>query len=395
MSNSGEGYVLARGGDEALRRGEFSTACDQFRRAATANPSDINAWLGLATAAQAIKNFPDAFAAIDRVLALAPRSSRALIVKADLYAATGDARAASTHYTAAIKNAPAPERLPPDQQKEIHRAQQMCAHYAREYEIFLREKLSAVGFDPLHSSARFAQSLDLMTGRKQIYLQQPTQYYFPELPQIQFYDCAHFPWLSVVENATDDIAMELQNVLKNADAFRPYVEGESDRPRRSDDRMTDNPDWTAFYLWRDGKIVEEHAARCPKTMRALEQVPLCMVPGRAPSVLFSQLRAGARIPPHTGNFNARLICHLPLIVPDHCGFRVGNDVRAWKKGKAWAFDDTIEHEAWNDSRETRVILLFEIWRPELNEEERRLVSALVQALGADKIVASSSLATIR
>ena len=75
--------------------------------------------------------------------------------------------------------------------------------------------------------------------------------------------------------------------------------------------------------------------------------------------------------------------------------RVGASARSFRKGEAWVFDDSIEHEAWNDSRETRIILLFEIWRPELNDEERRLVSALVQALGADNIVASSSLATIR
>jgi aspartyl/asparaginyl beta-hydroxylase (cupin superfamily) len=381
VSNSAEGYALARAADEASRRGEFSTACDQFRRAVAANPSDINAWMGFAIAARAIGNFPDAFAAIDRVLTLAPRSSRALIVKADLYAAIGDARAASAHYTAAIRNAPAPERLPPDQQNELRRAQQMREHYAREYETALRDRLSAAGFDPPHSSARFAQSLDLMLGRKQIYLQQPRQYYFPELPQIQFYNSDRFPWLDAVEGATDDILTELKDVLKNASAFQPYVEEQTDRPRRSDDSMTNNPDWTAFYLWQDGQIVEENAARCPKTMRALEQVPLCTVPGRTPSVLFSQLRAGARIPPHTGYINARLICHLPLIAPDHCGFRVGNEVRAWEKGKAWVFDDTIEHEAWNHSRETRVILLFDIWRPELSEEECALVSALMQAVG--------------
>jgi aspartyl/asparaginyl beta-hydroxylase (cupin superfamily) len=80
--------------------------------------------------------------------------------------------------------------------------------------------------------------------------------------------------------------------------------------------------------------------------------------------------------------NARLICHLPLIVPAGCEFRVGNDVRQWVEGKAWVFDDTIEHEAWNRSEHDRYILLFDIWRPELGEEERAAVGALCEAIDA-------------
>ncbi|MGH8196396.1 MAG: aspartyl/asparaginyl beta-hydroxylase domain-containing protein [Woeseiaceae bacterium] len=84
--------------------------------------------------------------------------------------------------------------------------------------------------------------------------------------------------------------------------------------------------------------------------------------------------------PHNGFLNSRLICHLPLIVPPGCHFRVGNEERRWERGKAWVFDDTIEHEAWNSSDETRVILIFDIWRPELSDEERNLVTALMQAV---------------
>jgi aspartate beta-hydroxylase len=109
-------------------------------------------------------------------------------------------------------------------------------------------------------------------------------------------------------------------------------------------------------------------------------IPLAVVKNRSPSVLFSLLRPGARIPPHTGLVNTRLICHLPLLVPPACGFRVGNDIRAPVEGKAWVFDDTIEHEAWNDSGRTRVILLFETWRPELSDEERALVSTMFSAI---------------
>jgi aspartyl/asparaginyl beta-hydroxylase (cupin superfamily) len=92
------------------------------------------------------------------------------------------------------------------------------------------------------------------------------------------------------------------------------------------------------------------------------------------------MTAGARIPPHHGFVNTRLICHLPLVVPEGCELRVGGEMRAWREGEALIFDDTIEHEAWNRSAETRVVLLFDIWRPELSEEERGLVTAMFNAV---------------
>ena len=79
--------------------------------------------------------------------------------------------------------------------------------------------------------------------------------------------------------------------------------------------------------------------------------------------LFSVLEPGTHIPPHNGMLNTRLICHLPLIVPPGCRLRVGSETRTVEAGKTMIFDDSMEHEAWNDSGETRVVLLFEIWRP--------------------------------
>ncbi|MGB9110872.1 MAG: aspartyl/asparaginyl beta-hydroxylase domain-containing protein, partial [Telluria sp.] len=83
-----------------------------------------------------------------------------------------------------------------------------------------------------------------------------------------------------------------------------------------------------------------------------------------------------------GVSNVRLVVHLPLVVPPGCGFRVGNDVRQWEEGKAWVFDDTIEHEAWNDSERQRAILMFDIWHPQLTGPERALVTGLSAGMRA-------------
>ncbi|MGH8261908.1 MAG: aspartyl/asparaginyl beta-hydroxylase domain-containing protein, partial [Steroidobacteraceae bacterium] len=222
--------------------------------------------------------------------------------------------------------------------------------------------------------------LALLTGKKQPYIQQPRAYYFPELPQIQFFPRAKFPWLNAVEAATDAICSELEQILQRPEAFVPYLQSVPNTPTRPDAALVNSLDWSAFFLWKNGAVLEENAARCPRTMVALEQVPLTRIKGRAPSILFSLLKPGTRIAPHTGFINARLICHLPLIVPPRCGFRVGNEVREWVKGTAWVFDDTIEHEAWNDSDQTRVVLIFDVWRPELTSEERGLIEALMGAV---------------
>lgn len=373
---------LAQSGVEALRRGDSRKALESFERIVAAGQADASVYLGLAYACHRLEDSASAHAAVDKALAVEPRNLRALIFKADLLAGMGDARAAASFYRTAIKSAPPAEQLPEDLLDELRRGQDMCERYAAQFETFLRNRLVGQGLDEHRSSRRFMQSLDLLAGTKKIYFQEPRYYFFPELPQIQFYDRHEFQWLDRVEAATAEIRAELIEILKDASAFKPYVQGDPSRPRKEQDGMLNNLDWSAFYLWKNGEIVPENAARCPKTLGALADAPLTQVTNRSPSILFSLLRPGARIPPHSGMVNTRLICHLPLIVPGDCSFRVGNETRAWVEGKAWVFDDTIEHEAWNRSDWTRVILLFEIWRPELTAEERLLVSSMFEAIDA-------------
>jgi hypothetical protein len=369
--------LLVQQAIEGLRRGDPATARDRFQQVIATGVADASVWLGLALALRGLNDKPASLVAIDQALGLEPRNLRARVMKADHFAEAGDNRAAAAFYAAVVRAAPPPEQLSPELRGEVARARVMSQRYADDYEAFLREKLARQGAS---ADSRFGQALDLLFGRKQIYLQQPKVFYFPELPQIQFYDRALFPWMDALEAATDAIRDELMAVMQDQGAFRPYLESPSDRPAQDPHGMLDNPDWGAFYLWKDGQPVADNIARCPATMAALEGAPLGMIKGRTPSVLFSLLRPGAAIPPHHGFVNTRLICHLPLIVPDGCAFRVGNDTRPWREGEAWAFDDTIEHEAWNRSDQTRVILLFDIWRPELTGEERAQVAAMFEAI---------------
>lgn len=318
----------------------------------------------------------------DARLAVDPRDLGALIARGDAMSALGDDRGAGAVYSLALRSAGDGRGLPPEMIGELRRVQAAAQDQSRRFERHLTESLAVAGFDPARSSDRFGLSLDLMAGRKQLYLSEPLFYLFPGLPQIQYQPRDTLPWLEEVEAAAPAIRAELDALLAEPALFRPYVERRADRPNGDTSGMLDNPDWSAIFLWKDGVEQPDIARRCPRTMQALASVPLCRVPGRTPSILFSKLGAGARIPPHHGLINARLICHLPLIAPPGSRFRVGNDIREWKEGQAWAFDDTVEHEARNDSGHDRTILIFDAWKPEVSEEERALVAAMFEAIDA-------------
>jgi aspartyl/asparaginyl beta-hydroxylase (cupin superfamily) len=253
---------------------------------------------------------------------------------------------------------------------------------ATQYGQRLLEQMDATlmgnGLPPGPRSARFQQSLEIRAGTKQIYFQEPTGYFFPGLPQVQYYEREALAWTRLVEAHTDAIRAELQAVMAaGMEDFRPYMHSGLHGQQNVNAALIDSYDWSTLFLVENGFRFDDLIARCPRTWEAVHAAPLCSIPGNGPTVMFSLLKAGARIAPHSGMFNTRLTCHLPLIVPPGCGFRVGNEVREWREGELLVFDDSVEHEAWNEGLQDRVVLIFDIWRPELSEQERKEVAALL------------------
>jgi aspartate beta-hydroxylase len=367
-------------GFDALWRGDFPTARDCFTRAIESSRAEANAWYGLSVVHRKIGTPAEEHAALDNVIGIDPRHIPALIAKGDLYARAGDLPSATSYFHAVLKLGAAMPSPPAELRQEMQRIDALCKRFEQEYEAHLLAAVTKAGAgEP--GSERFTQAIDLLLGKRQIYFQQPKHFFFPELPQIQFYDRRMFPWAPSLESKTDAIRAELRAVLAaGAPSFEPYVQPEADRPNFNTKGLLNNADWSACYLIRNGTEVAEMATRCPLTMAALREIPLCRIEGRTPSVIFSALRPGARIPPHNGYTNIRLICHLPLIVPGNCALRVGNETRPPREGELVVFDDSIEHEAWNNSNELRVILLFDIWRPELSLRERAQVAATLECI---------------
>ena len=365
----------------ALRQGDAATARSLFQQATVASDQQAASWLGLAFANAQLGDADATLIAVDKALALEPHNMRALLFKGDHLAHHKQTRKALVFYQAALKLAARETSIPPDVQTGLNRADACCQQFAGEYESYLLDQLKQRGYRPTSSHPRFNQALDIAFGKSRIYYQEPTRFYYPGLPQIEFYQREEFPWLDDVEAATDAIREELLAVMGDRANFTPYLQSDPDTAYINDTSNLDNDDWSAFYFYLAGEQIAENAVRWPQTLRTLDAAPLPRVPGSTPHALFSKLAGKARIPPHTGLINTRLICHLPLIVPADCGaLRVGSQQREWQEGKAFVFDDSMEHEAWNNSDQERVVLLFDIWRPELDESERELIGTMLQAV---------------
>jgi ornithine lipid ester-linked acyl 2-hydroxylase len=170
------------------------------------------------------------------------------------------------------------------------------------------------------------------------------------------YDTAVFPWIAEIEREWRAIRAELDAVLeRQADlpsfqAIAPDVK-----------TITRDDHWKTFFLVGFGVKSERNIARCPQTWRIVRKIP------GLKTAMFSIFEPGKHLPPHRGPYNGVLRLHLPLIVPPHAphelAIRVHNRVCHWEEGKALVFDDAYEHEAWNHTEETRVVLFVDFVKP--------------------------------
>ncbi|HEY6125703.1 MAG TPA: aspartyl/asparaginyl beta-hydroxylase domain-containing protein [Steroidobacteraceae bacterium] len=367
--------ALLQSGDAASAR----TLLDKATAKDSANPA---LWMNLATALRGLDLRDEEEKALQSVLTIEPRHLLALLQKAELLERRGKTKAAAKAYQNALQTIAPGVRLPVALKNLIAKA----VDAVRRNDAALAAHLGASA-EPVrarHSPAeldRAEHGIAAFLGTRRIYQSQPTFLHVPKLANLEFFPREDFPWLDEFEAATAEIRAECERVLREDDSeLVPYIDYPDGMPIDQWAELNKSRRWSAFFLWRDGKRIDEHADRCPRTAALLAKAPVSDVPGYSPTAFFSILDRNARIPPHMGVTNSRLIVHLPLVVPPRCGFRVGSETREWQEGKAWVFDDTIEHEAWNESDVPRAILIFDTWHPALNDGERALIRTTVPAI---------------
>jgi aspartyl/asparaginyl beta-hydroxylase (cupin superfamily) len=359
----------------ALQARDMPRAAEMLRVAARTVPAADMPWIALANAELALGQSSAAEQAIDRQLEMAFRDVGALLLKGLLRERASDARAAVSFYRTAIAQAGVNGEVPPSLEQLMAHAQTFLRQSDVEFSSFLAEKLGQ------ELSPTMTEAFELLTGQRQLYFQQPSVFYYPGLAQRRFFEEQEFPWLSEMLAFLPAMEEELAAVLTNvADGFDPYVRRQAHRPAPNNPLLDDDA-WGAFHFWRDGEIVDANAERCPATMAALALAPMPRIIGRSPNAHWSRLKPGAHITPHVGMLNCRLICHIPILTAPACTLRVGSETRTWKPGVPLVFDDSIEHEARNAGEQERVVLLFEVWRPEIPEADREAIARMLEAVG--------------
>jgi len=410
--------LLLQQARDATRARRFADAAAAWRRLLEIDANNVEALLGLAQQALSAREAQAAIGFLDRAAMTVPRDPMVHLYRALAFKHSGDMaqerdalvqslesdpyfypallhmgmllerqgkrRQSAKVFRDVMKIMPLQDQQNPSFREAVAHAQRAIQENQAELERHLESVVADLrGKHAGERLNRFDESLQVLVGNRKRYSPEPVMFHFAQLPPLQFYDEALFPWMGKLELQTEAIKAELLNVLaESREEFRPYIQYPPGAPVNQWVELNYSPRWSAYFLWKDGARIEEHCNKCPNTVAALEAVPLASTPNFSPTAMFSTLEPHTIIPPHVGETNARLIVHLPLIIPPGCSFRVGNETRSWRMGKAFAFDDSVEHEARNDSDQLRVVLIFDVWNPYLTAAEREFVSAALNGLRA-------------
>jgi aspartate beta-hydroxylase len=207
-------------------------------------------------------------------------------------------------------------------------------------------------------------------------LQDPELYFWPGLESQPFHDRT-VPWMVELEAAYPVIRAELAGLLDAKIAFIPYAQGTDARYRQEKFNIEEGSDrWSIYNLFDPAA-----ESNCPKTVELLRRWFRDEL-GEPMTAQFSALRAGAHIPAHCGVSNAFLTAHLGLIVPQGCRIRVGNEKRQWSEGRGFVFDDSFEHEVWNEGDSRRIVFIARFYHPALTEVEIEALGTLHERVRA-------------
>jgi aspartate beta-hydroxylase len=186
--------------------------------------------------------------------------------------------------------------------------------------------------------------------------------YYPGLSATPWYDASSFALARDLTAHYPEIRSEILGM--QGEGFHR----ESERIRRQGA-------WDVLMLYERGRKKTENCDRCPVTTRLVEAHDT--VRTFAGLIYFSRMKPGTHIAPHRGPTNMRLRCHLGIEVPEgDCGLRVGSETRGWRQGECIVFDDSFEHEAWNHTARARIVLIVDLWHPDLSPSEVRLLEGL-------------------
>jgi len=226
--------------------------------------------------------------------------------------------------------------------------------------------------------------------------QRPKFFFFPDLPNTPYHDPFLHPWAGKLCSSFAAIREDALRVLAEDQHFQDFLKLSPNA--KLDDYLRGEgvvPAWEAFFFYRRGERFDANHARCPRTSDVLESIDLCRIADQAPEICFSVLQSGSHILPHYGVSNVRLVMHLPLLVPPDCALNlIDVGEHRWQEGRLVMFDDTFQHEAWNRSKQTRIVLLMDCWNPHLTPVERIAVKQLIEMISRFQLADRAAKASV-
>jgi len=382
--------ALTAVGELAMLRDDTARALQFFQQAVQRHPTEAPLFLRFAEILIASGQSQDALAVVAAVLFRTPANFVAWLMLGWLRQDAGDTAGALRAWHQAINRAHRAghwtdaETIPAHLLGPVTEAIERLRAGSRELFLGSYEKVrQEVGVGALSRVDRAVQGyLGEWDASPPDARQRPKFFYFPELPLGPYHDPYLHPWAQRLQGSFPEIRAEAVRVLEEDQRLADFLEFpagskvqdylQGDGPR---------PSWEALFFYRHGKRFDENHTRCPQTSAALESIELCRIADQAPEICFSVLSPGSHIMPHYGVTNTRLVMHLPLVVPADCALHViDGGKHCWKEGELMMFDDTFQHEAWNRSASTRMILLMDCWNPHLSAAERLAVKQLVEVI---------------
>lgn len=373
----------------AMDRGDAARAVELLERTRSTEPDNPHLANHLALAYAASGRIAAARTLLEQTVARSPDFHPAWLLLGQVRESLGDTLAANRAWFQAIQQAQKKglwldeKTTPPRMLQQVLYAMEKTRSGRREFLFASFENLRQQHGSALKRVERaltgYLREWDATPSDSR---QRPKFLFFPDIPNAPYHDPLLQPWAKKLLAAYPEIRAEALQLLNEDQVFQPFLQFKEGDPVE-DYLSGDGPKraWDAFFFYRHGKRYDDNHARCPQTSAMLESIELCRIPDQAPEICFSILTPGSHIMPHYGVTNTRLVMHLPLIVPADCALNIVDaGEHHWREGELMMFDDTFQHEAWNRSDQTRVILLMDCWNPYLTEVEKLAIKQLIEAI---------------
>ncbi|BAZ54098.1 putative aspartyl/asparaginyl beta-hydroxylase [Nostoc sp. NIES-4103] len=230
---------------------------------------------------------------------------------------------------------------------------------------------------------RFEESVNLIAKNTSNSNEKINKFVYPGITHKPWYESDDYHALTMVTNTLKKQFNDIENEwLASLSSRKNIIPRYKPSEIFGETLKEKDENWKYYLIWRQGKFTDAALSLFPKTVNLVTKLKPFLYPFG--EVVFIIMEPGVVLPPHTDDINISLTCHLGIETPEDCGIKVGNETRKWARGEVFFFDNSFIHEAWNESQSNRVVMLLDLYHPELTKLERTLLEIALKYLNFTK-----------